>query len=164
MKKTLILLLSLLTILLTDIACNKSNKYEKEEQAEIDAYLERNSTLNFERKPSGLYYLELVKGTGRIPIKYDTASIKYTGKFLDGRIFDTNVGTTKTLDVIVGTTGLIEGFAEGVTYIAEGGKSLLLIPSSIGYGTMGSYGGGIGGYTSLLFEVTVIKVKAGPGK
>ena len=145
-------------------ACNKTDKFEKEEQAEIDAYLKLNSTLNFERKPSGLYYLELVKGTGRIPVKYDTAFIKYTGKFLDGRVFDTNVGSTKTLDVVVGTQGLIEGFAEGITYMAESGKSLLLIPSSLGYGTMGSYGGGIGGFTPLLFEVTLIKVKAGPGK
>jgi FKBP-type peptidyl-prolyl cis-trans isomerase FkpA len=164
MNKSLILLLSSIVLLMADVACNKANKFEKEEQAEIDAYLERNSTLNFERKTSGLYYLELVKGTGRIPVKSDTACIKYTGKFLDGRIFDSNVGSTKTLDIVVGTSGLIVGFAEGITYMAEGGKSLLLVPSALGYGTTGSYGGGISGFTPLLFEVTLVKVKAGPGK
>lgn len=164
MKKSLILLLSSITILMAVVACNKTGKLEKEEQAEIDAYLARNSTLNFERKQSGLYYLELVKGTGRIPVKNDTAFIKYTGKFLDGRIFDSNAGSSKTLDIVVGTAGLIVGFAEGITYMAEGGKSLLLIPSSLGYGTTGSYGGGISGFTPLLFEVTLVKVKVGPGK
>lgn len=161
MMKSLILLVSSITILIAAISCNKTSQFEKEEQAAIDAYLNRNSSLNFERKSSGLYYLELVKGTGRVPLKSDTAYIKYTGKFLDGRVFDTNVGSTKTLDVVVGTPGLIRGFAEGITYMAEGGKSLLLIPSSLGYGTMGSYG--IGGFTPLLFEVSLVKVKPGPG-
>ena len=91
-------------------SCNKTKQFEREEQDQIDAYLERNSSLNFERKPSGLYYHELVAGTGRIPVNSDTVSVKYTGKFLDGRVFDTNVGTTKTLDVIVGDTRTNCGF------------------------------------------------------
>ena len=164
MKKSLILLLSSLTFLLAASACNKTKQFEKEEQAVIDAYLDRNSSLNFEKKPSGLYYLEVVTGTGRIPVKFDTVSLKYTGKFLDGRIFDTNVGTANTLDVVVGAPGLIEGFAEGITYMAQGGKSLLLVPSSLGYGSIGIPYAGISGFTPLLFDVELVKVKAGPGK
>ena len=164
MKKSLILLLFSMTILLTIASCNKTKQFEEEEQREIDAYLELNDNLNFEKKASGLYYLELVKGNGRIAVKFDTVSIKYTGKFLDGTVFDTNVGSSKTLDVIVGTPGLIEGFAEGITYMSQGGKSLLLVPSSLGYGTMGSPYGGISGFTPLLFEVELVLLKAGPGK
>ena len=163
MKKSLILMLLSIAILLTVESCNKTKQFEREEQELIDAYLEKNSSINFERKPSGLYYHELLAGTGRIPVISDTVSVKYTGKFLDGRVFDTNVGTTKTLDVIIGAPGLIEGFAEGLTYMAQGGKSLLLIPSSLGYGTMGIYGS-ISGYTPLLFEVELVKVKPGGGK
>jgi FKBP-type peptidyl-prolyl cis-trans isomerase FkpA len=98
-----------------------------------------------------------------VPVKFDTAYVKYTGKFLDGQIFDTNVGNSKNLEVLVGAPGLIQGFAEGITYMAEGGKSLLLVPSALGYGTYGSYPY-ISGYTPLLFEVQLVQVKAGPGK
>jgi FKBP-type peptidyl-prolyl cis-trans isomerase FkpA len=164
MKRPLILLLFSITILISISSCNKTKQYEKEEQEQINAYLERNSSIDFERKPSGLYYHVLVAGTGRVPVKSDTVNVKYTGKFLDGSVFDTNVGTTKTLEVIIGAPGLIEGFAEGITYMAEGGKSLLLMPSSLGYGTVGVPYGGISGYTPLLFEVELVRVRPGKGK
>jgi FKBP-type peptidyl-prolyl cis-trans isomerase FkpA len=161
-KKSLILLLFSISIILIISSCNKTSQFEKQEQQEIDAYLEKNSTLNFEKKPSGLYYLDIVVGTGRVPVKFDTIYVKYTGKFLDGTVFDTNVGSTKTMELVMGASGLIEGFSEGLTYMVEGGKSLLLVPSYLGYGTMGSYPY-ISGYTPLLFEIQLVKVKAGPG-
>jgi FKBP-type peptidyl-prolyl cis-trans isomerase len=163
MKKTLILFLSSIVVLIAASSCDKSKKFEKEEQATIDAFLST-SSLNFERKPSGLYYHEVVAGTGRIAVKFDTAYLKYTGKFLDGRTFDTNVGSPNTLDVVVGTPGLIEGFAEGITYMAQGGKSVLLVPSYLGYGSIGIPYAGISGFTPLLFEVQLVRLKAGPGK
>ncbi|HUX97762.1 MAG TPA: FKBP-type peptidyl-prolyl cis-trans isomerase [Bacteroidales bacterium] len=163
-RKFFIWILSALLIMIGLVSCNKTNEFEAAEQQEILDYLDRNSTLNFELKPSGLYYLELVKGTGRNLVKFDTVFVRYTGKFLDGRVFDTNVGTTSPMEVIVGTPGIIMGFNEGLTYMAQGGKSWFLIPSSLGYGSMGNYYGGIGGYTPLLFEVQVVDVKLGPGK
>jgi FKBP-type peptidyl-prolyl cis-trans isomerase FkpA len=163
MKKLLILGFSLMSVLIATISCNKTNEFEKIEQQQIDDYLAKNTRYNFEKKASGLYYYELVKGTGIIPVKYDTAYVKYTGKFLDGQVFDTNVGTVKTLEVVIGTPGIIAGFNEGLTYMATGGKSLLLMPSSLGYGTTGNYYGGISGYTPLLFEVELVQVKLGKG-
>lgn len=163
-KHSLRLILFSVGILMTIVSCDRTKQYEEDERRQIDEYLERNSTLNFELKPSGLYYLEIVKGTGRMPVKFDTAFVKYTGKFLDGVIFDSNVSETSYLEVLVGAPGLIPGFAEGINYMAAGGKSLLLVPSSLGYGTTGSYYGGISGYTPLLFEVDLVQVRAGPGK
>jgi FKBP-type peptidyl-prolyl cis-trans isomerase FkpA len=162
-KKSLIFLLSSLSILISIVSCNETNKFEKAEQEEIDAYLARNSNLNFERKPSGLYYLQVVAGTGRVPVKYDTAFVRYTGKYLDGKTFDTNVGSAKAMQVLIGGTGTIQGFSEGLSYMVTGGKSIFLIPSSLGYGSVGNYYGGISGYTPLLFEVELVQVKAGKG-
>jgi len=151
-------------ILMTIVSCNKSKQFEEEERRQIEEYLQNNSTINFEKKPSGLYYHEIVKGTGRFPVKFDTAFVKYTGKFLDGVIFDSNVSKTTYLEVLVGAPGLIPGFAEGISYMAAGGKSLILVPSSLGYGSVGHYYGGISGYTPLLYEITLVQVRAGPGK
>ena len=97
-----------------------------------------------------------------MPVAHDTAYIMYTGKFLDNSVFGTNIGTTDTLISPVDEGLLILGFDEGITYMAEGGKSTLLFPSDLGYGTYGSYP--ISGYTPLLFEVELIRVVPGPGK
>ena len=160
-KNSLILILSAFVIITTAISCNKTNEFEEAEQLQIQEYLERNSSLNFEIKPSGLYYLEQVTGTGNLPVKFDTAYVRYTGKFLDGRTFDTNVNAVKPMEVIIGSQGLIPGFSEGLSYMKQGGKSLFLIPSSLGYGSIGNYYGGISGYTPLLFEVELVLLKKG---
>ncbi len=57
----------------------------------------------------------------------------------------------------------ISGFDEGITLMAEGGKSTILIPSSLAYGTIGRYPG-IPGYTPLLFDLELVKVVQNSGK
>jgi FKBP-type peptidyl-prolyl cis-trans isomerase len=86
----------------------------------------------------------------------------YTAKFLNGNIIDTNVGTSDTLIFPVAENYLIQGFDEAITYMKEEGKALLLIPSSLAYGTTGYFS--IPGYTPLLFEVYLTRIVKGPGK
>jgi FKBP-type peptidyl-prolyl cis-trans isomerase FkpA len=90
-------------------SCDPGKKYEKDERAQIQDYLSKNSNLDFELKPSGLYYLDEQVGTGRTPVAHDTAYMFYTGKFLNGNTFDTNVGTTDTLIFPVGEDYMIQG-------------------------------------------------------
>jgi FKBP-type peptidyl-prolyl cis-trans isomerase FkpA len=157
---TLVVLSAL--IVLTLGSCDPAKKYEKQEQTNIDKYLSDNPTLLFELKPSGLYYLEVKAGSGIMPVKHDTAYLKYTGKFLSGTIFDTNVGKADTLKVPVDEGWLIAGFDEGITFMKTGGKAIFLIPSSLGYGSSQYYS--IPGYSTLLFDVELVKVKPGPAK
>ena len=58
---------------------------------------------------------------------------------------------------------LIYGFDEGITFMKAGGKATLLVPSNLAYGASGN-GYGIPGYTPLLFDVELVRVKPGPGK
>jgi len=148
-------------LLISLISCNPARKYEKEEQEALDNFLS-NTTLVFEQKESGLYYAENLAGTGISPVTNDTCYVRYTGKYLNGTTFDTNVGTN--FDDFVFTVGgnVIYGLSEGVTYMKEGGKATLLVPSSLAYGTQGYYT--IPGYTPLLFEVELIRVKLAPAK
>jgi FKBP-type peptidyl-prolyl cis-trans isomerase FkpA len=147
-------------LILSVVSCDPSKKMQKQEDEEIQAYLTQNSNLNFVRQPSGLYYLEVVAGTGISPVRTDSVYINYTGKFLDGTVFDTNSTTGKLFGTIVGT--LIVGFDEGLTRMKVGGKSTFLIPSSLGYGSIGN--GMISGYTPLLFDVQLVKVVPYTGK
>ncbi|MEI6048103.1 MAG: FKBP-type peptidyl-prolyl cis-trans isomerase [Bacteroidota bacterium] len=137
------------------ISCNPARQYEKQETKEIQDYLSSNAGLNFELQPSGLYYLEVLAGTGSMPVIGDSAFVKYTGMFLNGSIFETTEGSGKLYPFIVGS--IITGFDEGIMLMKSGGKATLLIPSDLAYGGTGSYP--IPGYTALLFDVELVRVQ-----
>jgi FKBP-type peptidyl-prolyl cis-trans isomerase len=158
-------LLIILTVLsFTIISCDPSKKYVEQEEDQIQDYIKSNPNLSFDLKPSGLYYVTIQAGTGITPVKHDTAYLKYTGRFLSGNIFDTNISDSKidTLIVPVDEGWMIQGFDEGITYMKVGEKAQLLIPSKLAYGPTGYYM--IGGYTPLLFDLELVKVKRGTGK
>lgn len=152
--KSSLLFLSFI-LLISLLSCDPAKKYEKEEKTQIQDYIANNTTLNFELKPSGLYFLETVKGTGVSPVLNDSAFVKYTGKFLDGSIFDENVTKTTLYGFVVGDN--IPGFDEGIMLMAVGGKATLLIPSNLAYGAAGRYP--IQGYTPLLFDIELVRAK-----
>jgi FKBP-type peptidyl-prolyl cis-trans isomerase FkpA len=148
-------LLLLVTGLLIITSCNPANKYIKAENDATTAFLGSNP--GFTKKTSGLYYMDVTVGTGIQPQTADTAYVWYTGKFLDGTVFDTNTNTGGTLlKFLVNENVMIAGFDEGITYMNVGGKAKLLIPSSLGYGPSGYYT--IPGYTPLLYEVELVKI------
>jgi FKBP-type peptidyl-prolyl cis-trans isomerase FkpA len=173
-RNFLVSFLLLMTMLMITLAsCDPSRKYVKEEKAKIQDYLGSNSDLNFELKPTGLYYLETHEGTGLALSQHDTAYVKYTGKFLDGTIFDSNTATSTYLIFPIGEGWVINGFDEGISYMKEGGKATLLIPSELAYGPNGSgysydpsygYYQAIPGYTPLLFDVELVQVRPSGGK
>jgi FKBP-type peptidyl-prolyl cis-trans isomerase len=108
-----------------------------------------------------LYFYETLAGTGNSPAVHDTAYVQYTGKFLDGTTFDTNVGKD-AFPFPVGEGYAIAGFDEGIQYMKEGGKAILLIPSNLAYGSQGYYT--ISGFTPLLYEVELKKIVPGVAK
>lgn len=158
-----ILLFLAVGLIVTLGSCNPAHKYEKAEKESLQNYLNNHASDTFELKSSGLYYRDVVVGTGRTPVAHDTAYVLYTGKFLDGTVFDSNIGVgLSNLIFPVDEGVLIEGFDEGITYMKQGGKAQFLVPSSLAYGTQGYYT--ISGYTPLMYEVELLLVKPGPGK
>lgn len=133
---------------------------ESVEKEAIQNYINNNPNLTFKLKPSGLYYLDVITGNGASPVAHDTAYIKYTGGFLDGTVFGSNVSDTSSFCFVVGEGIVLSGIDEGVTYMKEGGKAKMLIPSTLAYGSYGYMN--IPGYTPLLFDIELVKVKKGP--
>jgi FKBP-type peptidyl-prolyl cis-trans isomerase len=130
-------------------SCTKDDPIVKE-QAAIDKYL-KDHNLTTTPMPSGLYYIETFKGTGAKADAGDQAKVKYKGTFTDGTTFDSGIYT-----FVLGSGRVIRGWDEGIAYMNEGGKAILLIPSDLAYGPYGS--GSIPGYTPLVFEVELIDV------
>lgn len=104
---------------------------------------------------SGLQYEVLEEGTGIQPKATDRVMVHYTGKLIDGTVFDSSVerGEPATF----GVTQVIPGWVEALQLMKEGAKWRLFIPSNLAYGPNGA-GGVIGPNATLIFDVELIKV------
>lgn len=103
---------------------------------------------------SGLQYKVLSEGAGVSPKLTDTVEVHYTGKLLDGTVFDSSVERGEPAKFPLAS--VIKGWSEGLTYAKEGGKVELYIPSNLGYGAR-PYGN-IPANSTLVFEVELLKV------
>ncbi len=101
---------------------------EQTEYSKIQKYLDDNPSLNFDRKASGLFYLEVKTGTGLPATSHDTAFIFYSAKLLDNTLLESNVGTDDTLIFLVAEDYLLAGLDEGMTFMREGGKAYYSFP------------------------------------
>ncbi|MGZ3919928.1 MAG: FKBP-type peptidyl-prolyl cis-trans isomerase [Bacteroidia bacterium] len=106
---------------------------------------------------SGLYYIETKKGSGSSPKETDLVKVHYTGKLLDGTVFDSSVGKEP---IEFPLNQVIKGWTEGLQLMKKGGKATLVVPSAIGYGPRG--GGPIPPFATLVFDVELLDFKPAP--
>lgn len=111
---------------------------------------------------SGLQYKVISEGkAGEKPTVDDTVTVHYTGKLLDGTVFDSSVERKEPATFPL--ANVIKGWTEGLQLMKPGDKFMLYIPSELGYGEQGG-GEKIGPNEPLTFEVELISVKKGkPG-
>lgn len=105
--------------------------------------------------PSGLQYKVLTKGTGKMPTTDSNVTVHYTGKLINGTVFDSSVERGQPANF--GVTQVIAGWTEALQLMHEGDKWMLVIPSDLAYGERGA-GGQIPPHSTLIFEVELIKV------
>lgn len=104
---------------------------------------------------SGLQYEVLQEGTGKQPTAQDQVTVHYTGKLIDGTVFDSSV--ERGQPATFGVTQVIPGWVEALQLMKEGAKWRLFIPSNLAYGPNGA-GNVIGPNSTLIFDVELIKV------
>ncbi len=104
---------------------------------------------------SGLQYEILKNGNGPKPNLNDQVTTHYHGTLIDGTVFDSSVerGQPATFPV----SGVIKGWTEALQLMEVGSKWKLYIPYNLAYGEKGA-GAQIGPYTTLIFEVELIKI------
>jgi FKBP-type peptidyl-prolyl cis-trans isomerase len=129
---------------------------EEYEQNLIQAFLDSN---NYDVTPteSGLYYIEEVPGDS-ILIDYGSAvDVYYTGYFLDGRVFDSNMDDKQPLTISYPNEYLIEGWDEGLKLMSKGSKGILIVPYDLAYGENGN--NMIGPCMTLVFDIEIEDVR-----
>jgi FKBP-type peptidyl-prolyl cis-trans isomerase FkpA len=106
------------------------------------------------KTPSGLVFIEVAPGTGDAPKASDTVKVHYTGKLIDGTVFDSSVqrGEPATFPL----SGVIKCWTEGLQMMKVGGKAKLVCPSDIAYGDGGRPP--IPPGATLVFEVELLDI------
>ncbi len=117
--------------------------------------LAENKANGFTETSSGLLYKITKEGTGTTPTAADEVTVHYTGRLMDGTVFDSSVdrGEPATFPL----NRVIPGWTEGLQLMKEGGKAEFVIPSKLAYGPNGA-GDMIPPNATLRFEVELIKV------
>lgn len=104
---------------------------------------------------SGLQYEVLQEGDGAQPGPNDNVTVHYTGKLIDGTVFDSSVD--RGVPATFGVTQVIPGWVEALQLMKAGSKWRLYIPSALAYGPQGA-GNVIGPNQTLIFDVELLKV------
>ena len=102
---------------------------------------------------SGLQYMVLQEGKGEHPTATSKVTVHYTGKLLDGTVFDSSVDRGEP--ITFGLNQVIRGWTEGLQLMTPGSKYRLFIPYNLAYGENGA-GAMIPGGATLIFDVELI--------
>jgi FKBP-type peptidyl-prolyl cis-trans isomerase len=114
------------------------------------------------KTPSGAY-LEVIKtGTGPVADTGNFVTVNYTGAFLNGEKFDSNVdssfGHPGAYSYNAGVGEMIKGFDEAVLMMQKGAKIRVYVPSSLGYGSSGKPPK-IKPNEHLMFDIELVDIK-----
>ncbi len=104
---------------------------------------------------SGLKYVVVAAGEGPQVKTGDKVKVYYHGVLDDGKVFDSNFGFD-AFGFEVGKKEVIPGWDEGLTYLREGDKAVLIVPPDLAYGNRQV--GSIPPNSTLTFHIHVKKV------
>ncbi len=103
---------------------------------------------------SGIYYQIIATGSGTAPNDNSFVWVNYTGKYLNGTVFDSNTNPTTPYKSKLGA--LVDGWRIMLPLIKIGGKIRMVIPSALAYGCSSS---SIPANSVLYFDIDLINVQ-----
>lgn len=104
--------------------------------------------------PSGLQYKVIKEGNGPKPKADQKVKVNYTGKLVDGTVFDASKEPTSfSLN-----NEVIPGWQEGIQLMSVGSKYEFYIPYQLAYGDRG-YPGVIPPFATLIFEIELLGIE-----
>ena len=145
MKKNFTFIILLLIL----ISCKKKKTVDQAaiDQDIITSYISSHQ-LTATATGSGLYYVIKTQGTGANPGANSDVTVVYKGYLTTGTVFD----QSSSAGININLASVIKGWQEGIPYFKKGGgKGILLIPSTLGYGSQAT--SSIPANSVLIFDV-----------
>ncbi len=138
--------------------CQLIEDRDIEEQRKLKTYLDTNKT-HFSMLKNGIYYIPIKQGKGVCASSGDLLRINYKGYFLNGKQFESTYDRGQPLEFTFGEQGqVIKGIETAISLMNEGEKAKFIIPSQLAYGGNGSSTGIIPPYTTVIYEIELVKL------
>ena len=122
-------------------------------EKELEKYFDDND-IKAITTSTGLNYVKTKEGNGEKPQVGTMVKVHYTGKLLDGTVFDSSVTRNEPFQFVLGIGQVISGWDEGIQLMSKGEKAVFYIPYYLAYGNTGT--GPIPPFATLMFEVELI--------
>lgn len=133
------------------------NKKSEENKVKGEAFLSQNkSKAGVVTLADGLQYKIIQSATGAKPSKEDTVTVEYTGRMINGEVFDSTEKTGKPATFKL--SQVIPGWTEALQLMPAGSTWEIYVPANLAYGSR-SVGGPIGPNETLVFKIHLIDVK-----
>jgi FKBP-type peptidyl-prolyl cis-trans isomerase FklB len=144
------------TGLLQKFAMAEMKKKAAENEKLVKEFMDKNKLVaGVVTTESGLQYKINTPGVGSKPTGEQKVKVHYTGKLLDGKVFDSSVERGEP--AVFGVNQVIPGWTEALQLMPVGSKWTLYIPPALGYGEHGTQG--IPGNSVLIFDVELIGIE-----
>lgn len=124
-------------------------------QANKEWLLQKSQEKGVKALAKGIYYRILTEGKndGRHPNPRSIVTAHYTGRTIDGQLFDSSRNGTP---LAVRLCDLIEGWIIALQQMCVGDKWEIYIPAEMGYGKVSQPG--IPGGSTLIFEIELLGI------
>jgi FKBP-type peptidyl-prolyl cis-trans isomerase FklB len=141
----------------TDLQQNQMKEQYEDYIAQNKAFLADNANKDsVVSLPSGLQYIVLKEGSGNKPALSDRIRVHYTGKLIDGTVFDSSYNRNEPAEFGVGQ--VIPGWTEAIQLMPVGSKYRVFIPENLAYGAQAPQGSPIKPFSTLIFEVELLEI------
>ena len=141
------------------------NSIKSQEEKSLQDYLTKHN-IQAQKTEKGTFVVVQNAGDGMAADSGKLVKVKYTGRTLDGKVFDSNqdsaFGHTNPYSIIIYGSPAIEGWHDGLRSFKKGGKGQLYIPSMLAYGPNPPQGSKIKPFENLVFDVEIIDVTDAP--
>ena len=133
----------------------KAAELARANRARGDVFREENRQKNgVVELESGLQYRIIKEGSGSTPDANDNVQVHYTGRLIDGTVFDS---TRDEKPITFNLNSIIRGWKEVLQLMPVGSHWEVVIPPEHAYGRGGS-GGNIGPNETLIFEIELLEI------
>ena len=144
-------------------------KGNAEEAARLKAFTSE-SGITVRPNADGVYVIITTQGNGAPATRERTVAINYTGRLLNGTVFDTSLERVARehglytpqrhytpLEFQVGVGQVVIGMDNALLGMRVGTKATLIIPSNVAYGSRDQ--GTIPAFSTLVFDIEIVSVR-----
>ena len=134
----------------------ENQKRLDEEPARIAKFV-KDHNVNVAPSPTGVYFLEIVKGTGAVVDNGDIVSVHYNLYNIDDKLIETSYGS-EPMQFVYGAGEMVPGIEEALANMRVGGKATIIVPSTMGFGDV-AIDKELPANSTVIFDLELIDVQ-----